>query len=163
MSSPRKRSMKALKSISPSKCTNTRKVVYVQAGALADGTIAVVKAKTEGQSDREPFTNPARVAILNGMGSDGSSNGLLEAGFFMIGSMTINEDSDVAQRTSRGYDYKLFIASVDSNLTTNSFVPLKSLALRFCDVSESISFDRSISQNESMPKNESTHKFLFSS
>jgi hypothetical protein len=35
--------MNALKSISPSKCTNTRKVVYMQAGALADGTIAVVK------------------------------------------------------------------------------------------------------------------------
>jgi hypothetical protein len=138
MSSPKKRSMKDLKSISPSKCTNTRKVVYVQAGALADGTIAVVKAKAEGQNDREPFTNPARVAILNGMGSDGSSNGLLEAGFFMVGSMTINEDSDVAQRTSRGYDYKVFIASVDANLTGNSFAPLKALALRFCDVSESI-------------------------
>jgi hypothetical protein len=127
--------MKALKSISPSKCTNTRKLVYVQAGALADGTIGMIKAKTEGSTDREPFTNPARVAILNGMGSEGNPNGLVEAGFFMIGSMTINETSDIAQRTSRGYDYKLFIASVDNNLTVNSCAPLRSLATHFCDVS----------------------------
>jgi hypothetical protein len=136
MSSPTKRSMKDLKSISPSKCTNTRKLVYVQAGALADGTIAVVKAKTEGGGDREPFTNPARVAILSGMGTEGNSNGLVETGFFMIGSMTINKGSDVAQRTSRGYDYKLFLASVDNNLTTNGYDPLRTLALQFCDVSQ---------------------------
>jgi hypothetical protein len=73
--------MKALKSISPpTKCTNTRKLVYIQAGALANGTVTIVKAKTGGQSDREPFTNPACVAILNGMGTEGNPNGLVEAG-----------------------------------------------------------------------------------
>lgn len=127
--------MKDLKSISPSKCTNTRKLVGVQAGALADGTIAVVKAKTEGSIDREPFTNPARVAIISRMEAEGTSNGLLDAGFFMVGSMTINANSDVAQRTSRGYDYKVFIASVDNSLTANDYAPLKTIAQKFCDVS----------------------------
>jgi hypothetical protein len=133
MSSPKKRSIKDLKSISPSKCTNTRKLVYVQGAALADGTIGLIKARTEGQGDREPFTNPARVAIVNKI--EGETNELVDAGFFMIGSMTVDRESDVALRTTRGYDYKLFIASVDTDLTDNHFSPLKSLALLFCDVS----------------------------
>jgi hypothetical protein len=94
MSSPKQRFMKDLKSISPSKCTNTHKLVYVQAAALAHGTIGLVKARTEEQSDREPFTNPARVVIVNKI--EGEGNGLVDAGIVMIGSMTINENSDIA-------------------------------------------------------------------
>ena len=127
--------MTALQSISPNKCTNTRKLVLVQAGAIVDGTLAIVKAKMEGQQDREPFTNPARVAILNGMGADGKANKLVEAGFFMVASKTVDETSDTAQRTSRGYGYKLFAASVDGDLTAHNFSPLRELALKFCDVS----------------------------
>jgi hypothetical protein len=53
----------------------------------------------------------------------------------MIASMTINENSDIAQRTSRDYDYKVFIALVEINLTGNNYAPLRSLAPQFCDVS----------------------------
>jgi hypothetical protein len=135
MSSPKKRSMSALKSISPTKCTNTRKLVLVTAGAVADGTIGVVIAEKEGGGkDKEPFTNPARVAILN-RGTDGIPNALIDAGFFMVASKTVDENSDTAQRTERGYDYKVFVASVDTSLTVNSFSALKELALKFCDVS----------------------------
>jgi hypothetical protein len=135
MSSPKKRSMSALKSISPTKCTNTRKVIHVKAGAVADGTIGIIIAEKEGGGkDKEPFTNPARVAILN-RGTDGNPNGLIDAGFFMVASKTVEENSDIAQRTERGYDYKVFVASVDNSLTVNSFSALKELAHKFCDVS----------------------------
>lgn len=129
--SPTKRSMRDLKSIASNKCTNTRKLVYVQAGATGDGTIGFIKAKIEGSIEREPFTNPARVAILSTAGT----NELVEGGFFMIASMITNEAFDTPLRTSRGFDYKLFLASVDDLLTEDEFLGLKNLALRFCDVS----------------------------
>ena len=104
---------------------------------IADGAIAFIKAKMDGGQDREPFTNPASVAILNTMGSESNRpmNDLIMAGFFMIASMVVNEAFDTAQRTSRGYDYKLFLASVDGILTGHDFAPLKSLSQKFCDVS----------------------------
>ena len=132
---PKKRSMKQLQSVSPTKSTNTRKLVYVQAGVLADGTIAFVKAKTEGRQDVKPFTNPARAAILSGMGTNGTDNALVKAGFFLVASMTLNEGTDTALRTSRGYDYKVFVASVEGNLARNNSAPLKTLAEKFCEVS----------------------------
>lgn len=146
MGPPTKRSMTELKSISPSKCTNTRKVVFIHAGATADGTIAIIKASKEGRQDNdEPFTNPARLAIVSGMGTD-APNELVQAGFFMVASKTMNETSDIPHRTSRGYDYKVFLASVDENLTVNGFAGLKNIALRFADVSKFSTENRTVIQ-----------------
>ena len=131
--SPKKRSMKDLSTISPNKCTNTRKPVLVEIVAVVDGTVAVLIAKVEGRMNAEPFTNPARMAILNR--EDGVSNKLIEAGFFMVASNVIDECTDIARRTNRGYDYKAFVASVDRDLTRSSFVPLKMLGQVFCDIS----------------------------
>jgi hypothetical protein len=115
---------------------NDISLIHVQAGAVADGTIGIIIAEKEGGGgkDKEPFTNPALVAILN-RGTDGNPNGLLDAGFSMVARKNVDENSDTAQHTARGYDYKVFLASVDSSLTANSFSALKELALKFCDVS----------------------------
>jgi hypothetical protein len=136
MSSPKKRSMSSLKTISPNKCTNTRKPVVVQAGVIVDGEIAVIKPFVEGRPDLEPFTNPGRVAVLNGMGADAVPNALVNAGFFMTASAVLNSTTDAPLRTSRGYDFKLFLVSVpDMDLLEDDASALKRIGQIFCDVS----------------------------
>ena len=133
---PQKRSMSELKVISPLKCTNTRKPVLIQGAVVGDGTIALIKASVEHRSSVEPFTNPARVAILEGMGSGSdSSNLLVNAGFFNTATMIAAEDKDIAVRTTRGYDFKVFLASTDSDLTAEAYEPLRKLCMIFSDVS----------------------------
>jgi hypothetical protein len=69
------------------------------------------------------------------MGTDRKPNKLVEARFVMGASKTINKTSDTVHQTSRGYDYKLFVSSVDDDLIANNFSPLRELAITFCDVS----------------------------
>jgi hypothetical protein len=81
---------------------NNISLIHIQAGAVADGTIGIIIAEKEGggRKDKEPFTNPASVAILN-RGTDGNPNELLDAGFFMVASKTVDKNSD-ATNVRRG-------------------------------------------------------------
>ena len=125
--------MSQLKVISPLKCTNNRKPVIIQGAVVADGTIAVIKASVEHRESVEPFTNPARVAILEGMGSGSQHfNLLVDAGFFNTATMiTDDENTYIAVRTTRGYDFKVYLASSDTDLTIEEFEPLKNCVCYF--------------------------------
>lgn len=133
MSSSKKRSCAELKHISPAKATVTRKMVKVHVAVVADGSLAILMPKIDGRPNQEPYTNPARVAILENRG-EGTTNLLLESGFFYIGTAIEDEETDRPLRTVRGYDYKYFIASMDGDFRDNAFEHLSRAAENFCEV-----------------------------
>ena len=116
-SSPRKRSVEDLKTITPNKVRNSRRPVDLCVAKIADGTIALVIAKFAGRPNLEPFTNPIRNAIINKTRDDYDSsqlNRLTRNGFFNVVVLVASSDSDVPIRTTRGYDFKAFVSSKDT-------------------------------------------------
>ena len=112
--SPRKRSCKDLLAVTPNKSRANRRIVDLFVASIVDGTIALVIAKFAGRPTVEPFTNPIRVAILNKTPDEnnpGEHNRLVKAGFFNVVVLCTSPNEDTPVRTTRGYDYKAFIAS----------------------------------------------------
>ena len=112
--SPKKRSCKDLLAVTPNKSRTNRRIVDLFVASIVDGTIAAVIAKFAGRPNLEPHTNPIRVAILNktpDANNPAEHNPLIKAGFFNVVVLSAGPDDDVAVRTTRGYDYKAFIAS----------------------------------------------------
>ena len=117
MSASPRRSVEDLKSITPNKVRNNRRPVDLYLAKIADGTIALVIAKFAGRPNLEPHTNPIRNAILNKTRDEFDSsqfNRLTRNGFFNVVVLCGGTDNDTAVRTTRGYDFKAFVASKDT-------------------------------------------------
>ena len=118
--SPRKRSCKDLLAVTPNKSRSNRRMVDLFVASIVDGTFAVVIPKFAGRPNLEPYTNPIRVAILNKTPDENDPrehNKLIKAGFFNVVVLCVGPDNDTAVRTTRGYDYKAFIASNEEVFT----------------------------------------------
>ena len=125
--SPRKRSCKDLLAVTPNKSRSNRRVVDAFVASIVDGTFALVIAKFAGRPNLEPCTNPTRVAILNKTPDENDPsehNKLIKAGFFNVVVLCSSPDNDTAVRTTRGYDYKAFIASKEEVFTTEAMEDL---------------------------------------
>ena len=101
--SPQKRKIQDLKQLSPNKHTVTRRPVLVEVAEVADDTIVILRARIAGNNTKESFTNPARMEIV---GDNRSTGTLMNEGFFMVGTRTEADDSDLPLRTPRRYVLK---------------------------------------------------------
>ena len=93
-------------------------------------------AKFAGRPNLEPCTNPIRNAILNKTRDDFDSsqfNRLTRNGFFNVVVLCGGAENDTAIRTTRGYDYKAFVASKETVFATPD---LKLLGEEVIQVSE---------------------------
>lgn len=119
---PKKRSVSELQHVSPTQAAATRKPVSVYLALVADGTVAIIMPVKEGRPHDEPFTNPARVALSqdhpDNQGMNVADNPLKRGGFFAYATAVVfNTIPEVPLRTSRGYDYKYYLASCDVPMT----------------------------------------------
>ena len=139
--SPKKRSCKDLLAVTPNKSRTNRRIVDLFVASIVDGTIALVIAKFAGRPNLEPHTNPIRVAILNktpDTNNPAEHNSLIKAGFFNVVVLCAGNDNDAAVRTTRGYDYKAFIASSEEVFSVDG---LENLGKQIVQVSRCFPID----------------------
>ena len=129
---PKKRSMKDLSKILPSKVHSNCKEVLVKGAVTGDSTVGLVYCEIPGKDNLDAYLQPARVAITSDMGS----NLLRDAGFFYVANRCVHSNTDTQLMTDRGYAKAALMFSSNIDLTQRDFKPLQDACNVFKDVSK---------------------------